>query len=172
MSSGPRTAVGAGIYGVGAALKVGYLNESDGVAPPYHAGMFSGACSDCHLSLLNSLCTRRGMLLTDQLERRGGLFLDSVSTLFFRGGRYGRGELLEYNLSFVAASLSSCRIGSLPLFCLTGGAGWLLPRAFSICSPSRRSRGRSFSCCRWSARLCNSVICLACSSCFASISKR
>ena len=65
MSSGHRTVVGAGIYGAGAAPKVGYLNGSDGAAPPCHVGMFSGACSYCRLSLLNSLRTRRGMSLTD-----------------------------------------------------------------------------------------------------------
>ena len=172
MSLGPRIAAGAGIYGTGAAPKVGYLNESDGTAPPNHAGMFSRARSDCRLSVLNSLRTQWGMTLTDRLEQRWGLFLDSTSTLFFGGVRSGRGELPEDNSSSVAASLSSSRIGALPLSCLTGGAGWLLPHAFSIRSPSRRVRRWSFSCCRWSARLCNSTICLACSSCFASISCR
>ena len=172
MSLGPRIAAGAGIYGTGAAPKVGYLNESDGTAPLSHAGMFSRPRSDCRLSLLNSLRTRRGMLLKDLLERRGGLFLDSASTLFFGSVRSGRGELSEDNSSSATASLSSSRIGALPLSCLTGGAGWLLPHAFSIRSPSRRVCRRSFSCCRWSARLYNSTICLACSSCFASISCR
>ena len=170
MSLGPRTVMGAGMYGAGVAPKVGYMNGSDGVVPLCHAGIFSGACSDCHFSLLNSLRTRLGMPLTERLERLGGLFLDSASTLFFGGGRSGSGELPEDNLLFAAASLSSSRIGSLPLFCLTGGAGLLLPNAFSTKSSSRRARRRSFSCCRWSARLCNSSICLACSSCFISIS--
>ena len=40
MSSGSLTTVGAGIYGIIAAPKVGYPNGSDGVAPPTHAGMF------------------------------------------------------------------------------------------------------------------------------------
>ena len=171
MSSGPRIAVGAGIYETGAAPKVGYPNGSDGAAPPSHTGMFSGACSDCRLSLLNSLRTQRGMFLMDRLERREGLILDSASTLFFGGVKSGSGELPEDNLSPAAASLSSDRIGSLPLFFLTGGAGWLLPRAFCIRLPSRQARRRSFSYCRWLARLCNSTICLACSSCFASISQ-
>ena len=52
------------------------------------------------------------------------------------------------------------------------GALCLLPRAFLIRFPSREANRRSFSCCRWSAQLCNSSICLACSSCFASISWR
>ena len=43
ISSGPRIAVGAGIYEVGAAPKVGYPNGSDGVAPLYHVGTSSGA---------------------------------------------------------------------------------------------------------------------------------
>ena len=42
MSSGRWTAVGSGIYGTGAAPKVGYPNGSDGAAPLSHAGMFSG----------------------------------------------------------------------------------------------------------------------------------
>ena len=172
MSSGPLTAVGASMYGTGAAPNVGYPNGSYGAAPPSHTGMFSRARSDCCLSLLNSLRTLQGMPLTDRLERRGGLFLDSTSTLFFGGVRSGSEELLEDNLSSAAASLSSDRIGSLPLFCLIGGAGWLLPCAFFIHLPSRRARRRTFSYCRWSARLCNSVIYLACSSYFASISWR
>ena len=68
----------------------------------------------------------------DRLERHGGLFLDFASPLFFGGGRSGSGELLEDNSSSAAASLSSGQIGSFPLFCITRGAGWLLPRAFSI----------------------------------------
>ena len=71
------------------------------------------------------------MPLTDRLERCGGLFFDLASTFFFGGGKSGSGELLEDNLSSVATSLSFGRIGSLPLFCLTGGTGWLLPHAFS-----------------------------------------
>ena len=137
MSSGPRTAAGTGMNGTGAALKAGYPNESDGAAPPSHSGMFSGACSDCRLSLLNSLRTRQGMPLADQLEHRGGLFLNSASTLFFRGSGSESGELPEDNSSSATASLFSDRIGSLPLFCLTRGAGWPLPRTFSIRSPSR-----------------------------------
>ena len=57
MSYGPRTVVGAGMYGAGAAPKVGYMNGSDGATPLCHVGIFSGACSDCRLSLLNSLHT-------------------------------------------------------------------------------------------------------------------
>ena len=170
MSSGPRIVVGAGIYRASATPKVGCTNGSDSATPLWNLGIFSGACSDYRLSLLNSLRTQRGMPLTDRLERRGGLFLDSASTLFFGGGKFGSGELPEDNSSSVVASLSSGRIGSLPLFCLTGGAGWLLPHAFSIRSPSGRAHRRSFSCCRLSAPLCNLAICLACSSFFVSIS--
>ena len=146
------------------------MNGIDGAMPLCHVGIFLGACSDCRLSLLISLLTRRGMPLTERLEQRGGLFLDSASTLFFGGGRLGSGELSEDNSSFAAASLSSGRIDSLPLFCLTGVVGWLLPRVFSPRSSSKRAHRRSFSCYRWSARLCNSAICLACSSYFVSIS--
>ena len=123
MSSGPRAVVGADMYGAGASPKVGYTNGSDSATPLCHVGIFSGACSGCRLSLLNSLCTRRGMQLTDRLERRGGLFLDSASTLFVGGSISGSGELPKDNLSSAAASLSSSRIGSLPLFCFTEGAG-------------------------------------------------
>ena len=68
MSSGPQTAVGAGIYGAGATPKVGYPKGSDGAAPPSHAGMIIRACSDYRLSLLNFLHTQRGMSLTDRLK--------------------------------------------------------------------------------------------------------
>ena len=170
MSSGPRIVVDAGMYRARAAPKVGYTNGNDGATPLCHLGIFSGACSNCRRSLLISLRTLRGMPLTEWLERRGGLFLDSASTLFFRGGRSGSEELPEDNSSSVVASLSSDRTGSLPLFCLTGGAGWLFPRVFSPRSYSRRARRRSFSCRRWLKRLYNSAICLACSSYFVSIS--
>ena len=102
--------------------------------------------------------------------KRGGLFLDSASTLFFKGGKSGSGEQPEDNSSFAAASLSSDRMGSLPLFYLTEGAGRLLSRAFSPRSSSKQARNRSFSYFRWPTQLCNSIICLACSSCFVSIS--
>ena len=63
------------------------------------------------------------MPLTDRLERRGGLFIDSASTLFFGGIGFGSGELPEDNSSSAAASLSSDWISSLPLFCLTALGG-------------------------------------------------
>ena len=148
MSLGPRTLVDVGMCGVGAAPKVGYMNGSGGTTPLCHVGTFLGSCSDCHRSLLISLCTRRCMPLTEQLERRGGLFLDSASTLFFGEDILGSTKLPEDNSSFVAASLSPGRMGSLPLFYLIGGAGWLLPCAFSPRSSSKRCRRRSFSCCR------------------------
>ena len=116
MSSGPWTMVGAGMHGAGAAPKVGYMNGSDGATPLSHVGILLGACSDCRLSLLNSPCTRQGMPLTEQLEQREGLFLNSATMLFIRGGRSRSGELPEYNSSFAVASLSSGWTGSLPLF--------------------------------------------------------
>ena len=170
MSSGPRTMVKAGICGAGAAPKVGYMNGSDGAMPLSRVGTFSRACSDCHCSLLPSLRTWQCMPLTERLERRGGLFLDSASTLFFGSGRSGSGELPEDNSSFAAASLWPGRMGSLPLFRLTRVARWLLPRALSPRFSSKRSCRQSFFGCRLSARLCNSTICLACSYCFVSIS--
>ena len=140
MSSGPWIVVGVSMFEAGVAPKVGYMNGSGGATPLCHVGTFSGACSNCHRSLLISLHTRRCMPLTERLERREGLFLDSASTLFFGGERSGSGELPEDNSSSAAASLSPGRMGSLPLFCLTGGAGWLLPRAFSPRSSSKRTR--------------------------------
>ena len=158
MSSSPWTVVDVGMCGASATPKVGYMNGSDGVAPLCHVDTFSGAFSDCRRSLLISLRTRRCMPLTELLKRRGGLFLNSASTLFFRGDKSGSGELPEDNSSSAAASLSPGRMGSLPLFCLTGGAGWLLPCVFSPRSSSKRARRQSLSCCEWSARFHNSVI--------------
>ena len=120
MSSSLRKVVDVGMCGAGAAPEVGYMNGSDGATPLCHASTVSRACYDCHCSLLNSLCTRRCMPLTELLERRRGLFLDSASTLFFGGGRSGSGELPEDNSSSVTTSLLPGRMGSLPLFCLTG----------------------------------------------------
>ena len=169
MSSSPWTVVDVSMCGAGSASKVGYMNGSGGATPLCHMGTFSGACSDCRCYLLISLHTQRCMLLTGRLEWRGGLFLDSASMLFFEGERSSSGELSEDNSSSAAASLLPGRMGSLPLFCLTGGAGWLLPHAFSSRSSSKLASRRSFSCCRRSARFRNSAICLACSSCFISI---
>ena len=137
MSSGPWTMVDVSMCGVGAASKVGYTNKSGGATPPCHVGTFSRTCSDCRLSLLISLHTRRCMPLMEQLKRRGGLFLDSASTLFFGGGRSSSGEQPKDNSSSVVASLSPGRIGSLPLFHFTEGARWLFPRAFSSRSSSK-----------------------------------
>ena len=108
--------VDVSICGAGAALKVGYMNGSGGATPLCHVGTFSRACSNYHRSLLISLRTRRCMApLTKRLERRGGLFLDSASTLFFGGERSGSGELPEDNSSSVVATLFLGRMGSLPL---------------------------------------------------------
>ena len=93
MSSGLRTVVDVSMCKAGAAPKVGYMNGSGGATPLYHVGTFSGACSYCRCSLLISLLTRQCMPLTERLERRGGLFLDSTSKLFFGGERSGSGEL-------------------------------------------------------------------------------
>ena len=170
MSSGSRTIVDVSMCRAGATPKVGCMNESGGAMPPCHVGTFFGACSNCHRSLLISLCTRRCLLLMEWLERRGGLFLGSASTLLFGGKRSGSGELPEDNLSSTIASLSLGKMGSLSLFCLIKGARWLLSLAFSPRSFSKRVCRWSFSCCRLSARSRNSSICLACSSCFVSIS--
>ena len=115
MSSGPQTVVDVSMCGVGAASKVGYMNGSGDATPLCHVGTFLGAYSDCHRSLLISLHTRRCMPLTEWLEWREGLLLDSASTLFFRGERSGSKKLPEDNSSSVVASLSPSRMGSLPL---------------------------------------------------------
>ena len=106
MSSSPRTMVDVGMCGASTALKVGYMNGSDGAAPLCHVGTFSGACSDYRRSLLISLRIRRCMLLMEWLEWRGGVFLDLTSTLFFEGGKSGSRELLEDNSLSAVASLS------------------------------------------------------------------
>ena len=74
MSSGSRTTMDVGMYGAGAAPKVGYANVNDGATPLCHVGIFLGACSDCRCSLLISLRTWRGMPLTEWLEWRVTLF--------------------------------------------------------------------------------------------------
>ena len=148
MSSGPQIAVGTSINKTGVVPKAGYPNGSGVAPPPSHAGMFSRVRSIGCLSLLNSLRTRRGIPLMDRLERYRGLFLDSASTFFFGGSGSESEELPEDNSSSVAASLSSDRTGSLPLFCLTGSVGWPFPCTFSTRSPSRRVHRRLFSCCR------------------------
>ena len=121
ISSGPRTMVDTSMCEAGAAPKVGHMNKSDGATPLRHVDTFSGACSNCCRSLLISLQAWRCMPLTEQLEWRGGLFLDSASTFFFGGEGSGSGELPKDNSSPAAASLSPRRMGSLPLFCLIGG---------------------------------------------------
>ena len=170
MSSSPQIVVDVSMCEGGVAPKVGYMNGSGGATLLCHVGTFSRACSNCCCSLLISLRTQRCMPLMEWLEWCRGLFLDSASTLFFGGERSGSGELQMDNSSSTAASLSPSRMGSLPLFCLTGGARWLLSRAFSPRSSSKRARRRSFSCCRWSERFHKFAICLAYSSCFVSIS--
>ena len=83
------------------------------------------------------------MPVTERLERRGGLFVDSAFTLFFRDERSGSRELTEDNSSSAAASLSPGKMGSLPLFYLIRGVGWLLARAFSPRSSSKRASMQS-----------------------------
>ena len=79
-------------------------------------GIYSGTSSEWRLSLLASLRTQRHAPLTDRLDRRGGLFLDLTSALFWGGERVRSGELPEDSSSFAGGSLSPMRMGSLPLF--------------------------------------------------------
>ena len=102
MSLGPRTMVGVSMYKADAAPKVGYTNGGDGAMSLCHVGIFSRACFGCRLSLLNSLCTRRGMTLKERLEQHEGHFLDFASTLFLVGGRSRIKELPEDNSLFAA----------------------------------------------------------------------
>ena len=78
--------------------------------------------------------------LIKRLEWCESLFLDSALALFFGGDGSGNRELPEDNSSSIGGSLSPGRMGFLPLFCLTGGAGGTLPRAFSPRSSSKRAR--------------------------------
>ena len=78
----PQTAIKKTKCGAGGAPTVGYMNGSGGATPPCHTGIFSGTSFEYRLSLLNSLRIRWRMPLTDRLERRRGLFLDSTSALF------------------------------------------------------------------------------------------
>ena len=80
------------------------------------------------------------------------------------------GELPKDNSSSSRGLLSPMRMGYLPLFGRTGGARWTGPFELSTRLVSRWVRKCSFSCCRWFACSRNSVIYLACFSCFASIS--
>ena len=123
MSSSSRKVVDAGMYRASAAPKVGYTDGNDGATPLCHVGIFSGACYDCCCCLLISLRTRRGIPLMKRLVWRGGLFFYLASMLFFGGGRSRSGELPKDNSSSAVASLLLCKMSSLPLFCLTGGAG-------------------------------------------------
>ena len=136
---------------------------------PSRTGTYSGTSSEWRLSLLASLSTRGHAPLTDLLDRCGGLFLDSASTLFWGGERSRSEELLEDSSSSAGGSLSPMRIASLPLFSRVGGVEWIGPREFSPRSVTRRARRRSFSYCKRFACSRNSAICLAYSSCFASI---
>ena len=87
-----------------------------GAIPPVRIGIYSGASFEWGLSLLASLRTRWHAPLTDQLDQRVGLFLDSTSALFWGGERARSGELVEGSSSFAEGSLSPMRMGSLPLF--------------------------------------------------------
>ena len=95
-----------------------------------------------------------------------------ASTMFGDGERRGRREFPEDGSSSAGRSMSSDAATSLPLQGRDGGNG----RAGSHdCSPrpvSNRVRRRSFSSRNRFACSCNSTICRACSSCFASISCR
>ena len=89
---------------------------------------------------------------------------------FRDGERRGSGELSKDNSSSAGRSMLSGTAASLPLSGRDGGSGQGGPRDFSAWLASNRVRRRSlfsrnrFACSR------NSATCLACSSCFSSIS--
>ena len=138
MSSGPWTIVDGSMCGAGAAPRLGYMNGSCDDIPSVPRGhIFEGLL---RLSSLSTGFFPYSVPLTERLERCEGLFLDLAPSLFFGGDGSGSGELPEDNSSSAGGSLSLGRMGSLPLFCLTGGAGGMLPRAFSRRSSSKRAR--------------------------------
>ena len=122
--------------------------------------------------MLGSLCTRRLATLMDRLDRRGGLFLDWASATFEDCERRRSGELREDSSSSAGRSISSGAATSLPLLGREEGKGRVGSRDCSARLASNRVRRRSFSFRNRFAYLCNLTICLACSSCFASISLR
>ena len=125
-----------------------------------------------HWSLLGSLFTRCLTALTDQLDRRGGLFLKWASAAFGDGERRGSGELPEDNSSSANRSISSGAAASLPLPRREGGNGRGGSHDCSAPPASNWVRRRSFSSRNRLACLHSSATCLACSSCLASNSWR
>ena len=106
------------------------------------------------------------------MDRRGGLFLDWASVAFGDGERRGSGELPEDNSSSTGRSMSSGTTTFFPLSGRDRGSGRGGPRDFSAWLASNRVRRRSLSSRNRFACSRNSAICLACSSCLASISWR
>ena len=102
----------------------------------------------------------------------GGLFLDWASAAFGDGERRGSGELPEDSSSFACRLMSFGATTSLPLPRRDGGNGVEGSRNGSTRPTSNRVRRRSFSSHNRFACSCNSAICRAYSSCFASISWR
>ena len=115
MSCGPRTAEGAIIRGVGVAPYGGCMDGTGGGKPPARLVTYWGASVGGRWSLLGSLRIQRLATLMDRLDRRGGLFLEWVSSAFGDGERRGRGELPEDNSSFAGRSIPSDLATSLPL---------------------------------------------------------
>ena len=99
MSSGPRTAEGEIICGVGAAPYDRYMGGPGEGKPSARLSAYWGAGVRGHWSLLGSLRTRRLAILTDRLGRRGGLFLEWASAEFEDGERRRRGKLPKDNSS-------------------------------------------------------------------------
>ena len=108
----------------------------------------------------------------DRLDWRGGLFLDWAFAAFEDEERRGSGELLEDSSSSAGKSILSGIATSLPLPGREAGNGRGGSLDCSVQPASNRVRRCSFSSRNRFACSCNSDICWACSSCFASISWR
>ena len=133
---------------------------------------FSGAAFDQICSWPASPLARwsRPLLVLLNARRCECLWHDLALLLF---AREGFGELFENNSSSTGLSASSGTMGLFPLSCVVGC--FIRPLSCTppfprLCFSSTWARRQSFSCCRCSARSYNSLICLACSSCFFSIS--
>ena len=137
-----------------------------------NADVFPGTSFDWFYPQPISLLTQRNVPLSALLnaERYECLSHDLVLLLFFRG-RFG--ELLEYNSSSARVSTSSGTMGSFPLSRAIECLACSLSCKSSLLGLhifSTWARKRSFSRCRCSAQSSNSLICLACFSCFFSMS--
>ena len=168
MSSGLRIVATGGMYGIGVVPKAGCIDGMTDTTPGINAYTFSGATFSWLCSRPASLLSWRSrpLLVLLNVGRCECLWRD-LALLLFVGE--GFGKLYEDNSSSAGVSASSGTMGFFPLSRMIGCFAYPL----SCASPSPRlclfstwARRRSFSCCRCSMQSYNSLICLACSSCF------